>query len=162
MSRHLPLRALLTAVFFVGSVSCGGGNSAPSGPPVQLPVSSGTWYLHTANSLALPAAISDRFIGVSPEQTLLDSARLLVNSNGSYQQILWMRVMINGSLDRAEVVLDEGVWSTFAGQNSFHSTVRQRLINASSPTPDVIATSEQVLFWTGAPLISGVYRRSRP
>lgn len=118
--------------------------------------------MHTANGTNLPAQISDRFIGVSPERTFLDSARILINSNGQYQQLYWIRVLISGNVDRTEVVLDEGIWTTFGGSNSFRSFLRNRAINVVFPTAARLESTEQMLYWSGAPLVSGVYLLTRP
>lgn len=134
------------ALILAFAVACDGpGTAAPPVIPGPGAVVPGTWYMHAANGTNLPAVISDRFIGISPEQTFLDSARLLISTDGSYKQRYWIRILITGSLDREEVVLDEGFWTSFGDDNRFRSFVRDRTLSVGFPAPGRVRTSEQLL-----------------
>ena len=147
MTSHYS-RLGFAALLLAFAVACDGtGTAAPPDIPGLGAVRPGTWYMHAANGTILPAVISDRFIGISPEQTFLDSARFLVDPNGTYQQLYWIRVLVTGTLDREEVVLDQGFWSSFGGDNQFRSLVRPRALSVGFPTaePDTIDRTDAVL-----------------
>ncbi len=159
----LPSRALrLAAAALLGLAACEGDVS--TSPPVTGgPLIPGTWYMHFANDSALPAAISVRVAGVAQEVTMLDSARLVLNADMTYSQRYWTRTLLNGVLDRSEVVLDEG---TFASQPigfGLTSQLRSRAFSLVVPTLGTITTSEQMVFYVSSPpLTTGTYKLSHP
>lgn len=131
-------------------------------PPVLVPLGDGTYYMHSANGIALPAEISRRFIGVVDEQTMLDSARIEVVSGGAWRQRYWIRVLHTGVLDRSEVVIDEGTWAVSGNLNLFTSTIRTRTFNVGVDDATRFASDEPMVFYPGAPRVLGIYRTTRP
>ena len=165
MSIVIARRFTLVFAFCWSLSACDGGGTlapVPSGTPTNRPLIPATYYMHTADGEALSAEISNRFIGVSPETTILDSARLLVSGNNTYQQRYWYRVMITGTLDRSELVIDEGSWRAAQVGYVFTSTLRNRTFGVTVPSLGTILSSEQMVFFNGAPLTEGFYRLTRP
>lgn len=157
--RALPLLLVLLAA------ACEADGSGPSGPPVTplLPIGDGTWYLHTANSVALPAKVSERTIGVTIEEVFVDSARLWFdNFSGSYQQRIWIRVNHTGVEDRKDFVFDEGLFSLGSGAYVLNSAVRSRTLTVTTPSATELLTAETMAFHSGADLVAGMYRRTPP
>jgi hypothetical protein len=161
-SPRILLASLATAVLLAACDASGVTPPSNGGVPPQFPARPGTWYMHTANDSALPHRIANRSVGVAVEETFLDSARIFVNSNGTYQQFYFLRINIQSVPDREEVILDEGFWTSFGGENRFRSLVRNRIFDVTFPAADRLQTSEQMLYWGGAPNVRGVYRLTRP
>lgn len=155
----------LAVLMFVVS-GCGedvGGlvNPLPPAPPI----SSGTYFLHTADSSTLPALISERIVWVALEETFLDSAQLTVDAGaGTWEQRYWLRIFITGVEDRREVVIDLGEYtvSTSTANFTFGSSVRDRTFAVASNSATQFTTSERMVFYANAPTITGVYRTTRP
>lgn len=134
------------------------------GPPVTGgPLIPGTWYMQFANDSALPATISTRSTGVAQEKTIVDSARLVLNADMTYTQRYWTRVLLNGVLDRTEVILDEGTFTPQEVGFSVTSQLRARQFSLVVPSLGTITTSEQMVFYvTNPPITTGTYRLSPP
>jgi len=118
--------------------------------------------MHAANDSSLPATISTRSVGVANERTVLDSARLTVNADGTYTQRYWIRVLINETPDRSDVTVDEGTWTRTETNYRFNSTLRAREFTLVVPTLSRILTSEVMVFYVGAIATQGTYRLNRP
>ncbi|MHB1298428.1 MAG: hypothetical protein ACYC0B_07875 [Gemmatimonadaceae bacterium] len=149
-----PLLALAVAALLA---ACGD-TPAITPPPGPTPLPAGTWYLHSANGLELPAEIARRFIGVVDEQTILDSARLVVNGGGTYEQRYWTRVLHIGVLDRSDVVIDFGSWDESGSANAFTSMARARTFTVSVNSTTQVTSNEPMVFFPGAVNVTGVYR----
>lgn len=158
-------RAYTSAVGLVLALSFVAGcdsDAAPTTVPQPGSLTEGTWYLHEANDSTLPATIATRIVGAALEQTALDSAQISIDGNGGWKQRFYLRILIAGSLDRSEVVLDEGQFSDVGAGYTLASSVRPRAISVSVPVTGRMETTEQMVFYTGAPTISGLYRLTRP
>lgn len=150
---------VLTAV--LSSCDAGTGGTAPFATgayPIVLPV----WYMWYANDSTLPATISVRLIGVAQEETVLDSARLTVNRDGSYSQRYAYRVFVTGVLDRSDFVLDEGTWTVTGASYTFSSSVRSRTFSVTVPRAGELSSTEPMLFFSSAPITTGTYRLLPP
>lgn len=161
--RRSPALRLALALLVAGTVAaCDSDESAVIGPPEPSPLNDGFWYLHTANDSAPGGTIASRSVGIAPERTVLDSSWFFVNPYGEYEQRYWLRIFVQGQLDRNETVIDEGTWALVNNQYVFSSSVRTRSF-VVYPTPDGrLLTEEPMVYWPDAPLVEGVYRRTRP
>lgn len=156
-------RRLFPAALLVVAVACG--DVTAPGVPVLEPkeLTSGTWYMHSADGEDLPAKISERNVGVALEETFVDSARLVVSVNGVWRQSYWIRVNVSGNLDREELITDEGIWGPpFSAVYGFTSSIRARAFSVTVVSDDEITSSEKLLFYVGASAVTGVYRTARP
>lgn len=155
-------RRVLLSFAALGVLGCS--DSGAVGIPAPQPVTfaPGTWTLVSANGLDLPASISTRSISFVEEEVLLDSARLEIAQNGFYEQYLYLTVTHDGTVDRTEVVFDRGTWGPpFSATYVFNSTIRTRVFSLV-PRGDQIETAEPVLYFVGAPLVTGRYRLRTP
>lgn len=149
-----PLLGLVVATLLA---ACG--DTPPITPPPGVtPLPAGTWHMRTANGLELPAEIARRFIGLVDEQTVLDSARLVVNADGTYEQRYWTRVFHIGVLDHSDVVIDFGSWVEADGANDFTSTTRDRKFTVTVNSTTQVTSNEPMVFFPGAVNVTGVYR----
>lgn len=155
-------RVLFAVILAVGLAACedGGGTTTP--PTPGGPLIPGTWYMHTADGDTLPAKISERIVGVALEATMLDSAQLVVNADLSYEQRYWIRVLVTGTLDRSDVVLDEGNFASEGLGYRLTSSLRAREFTLVVPSLGNITTSEQMVFFANnPPITTGTYKLSR-
>jgi hypothetical protein len=160
--RPIPLAFALGALLSLVA-ACGEDNTGTIEPPEPTPLTPGDWYMHTANGNALPGAeIARRFVGVVDEQTLLDSARLQVSAEGSYEQRYWTRTFHGGVLDRSEVVVDIGTWDTDGPVSTFISTLRARSFEVTANAADRATSDEPMVFFPNATNVTGVYRTTPP
>lgn len=152
----------LSVAALLGLAACDG--EVTAGPPVTGgPLIPGTWYMHFANDSALPATISTRPAGVAQEKTIVDSARLVLNSDLTYTQRYWTRVLLNGVLDRTEVIVDEGTFAPQAAGFALTSQLRTREFSLIVPALGTVTTSEQMVFYvTDPPITTGTYKLSHP
>jgi hypothetical protein len=119
--------------------------------------------MHEANGNELPEAeIARRFVGVTDEQTLVDSARIDIRQNGTWEQRYWLRVLHTGALDRAEFVLDQGAWTDDGFAMTFVSALRPRTFTMSATTLAEATSNEPMVFFTGAVNVTGTYRPTEP
>lgn len=156
------LRPLLCALACASlSVACeeGGLSQPPVAPGVLIPA---TWYLHQADTARVPALISSRFIGVALERTFVDSASIEIRVDSTYTQRYWIRVLLNDSLDRSEVEIDEGDISVGSGDFAFTSRLRPRTFRFRVVSIASVSTTEAFAPYIGAPLNTGQYRLTRP
>lgn len=158
-----PARFILVGLA-AALAACDGGTVAPPDgvDNAPSPLSIGTWYLNAANDSVLPATISNRFIGVTPEQTIVDSARLIVRVDQYYEQRVWIRVFLNGTLDRTELMVDEGTWTPTPVDYQFTSSIRPRIFSVTASAGGVVNSLERMVFFANAPVTSGRYRMTRP
>lgn len=155
--------SFLSAAALLALVGCGEGTTGPVNPPPGgTPLTPGDWYMHTANGTALPAEIARRFIGVVDEQTLLDSAFLTVSLNGTWTQRYYTRVLHAGVLDRSDLVIDEGNWTTGTTGTLFTSTLRSRAFEVTADIGNRATSDEPMVFFPNATNVTGVYRTSPP
>jgi len=158
------MRRMLAMMFLaVALAACDedAGTNPPPSPP-GVPLTQGLWHMHKANDVDLPAEIARRFVGVVDEQTMLDSARLTVLSNGTWQQRYWLRVLHLGALDRDELVIDEGTWVVEETTNRFTSTLRARTFTVLASSSSLITSTEPMVFFPDPPDVIGVYRKFPP
>ncbi|MBL8996566.1 MAG: hypothetical protein KJZ74_01625 [Gemmatimonadales bacterium] len=158
-----PVRILVVGLVAALAACDGGSVTPPDGVDLApSPLSIGTWYLHAANDSVIPATISSRFIGVTPEETIVDSARLIVRVDQYYEQRVWMRVFLNGTLDRTEIMVDEGIWTPTPVDYQFTSSIRPRIFSVTATSGGVVNSLERMVFFANAPVTSGRYRMTRP
>lgn len=156
-------RALLIALLLAAGCESDGTTPVGPGPSPLLPIADGNWFLNSVNSSALPAKVSERFIGVTLEEVYVDSAQLVINNfTDSYQQRYWTRVMHSGVEDRREFVYDEGLFSIGSGAYVFNSTVRSRTFTLTTPGLTLVRSAEQMATHNGADVVAGDYARTRP
>jgi hypothetical protein len=153
----LPLLALATTL-----VACADGAGTTT-PPVTPPLVGGAWFMHIANDTALPARISERFIGAVYEEIFLDSARIVIDDvAGTWEQRYWTRVNLQQVEDRRDFIIDEGTFVLTGATYTLTSTVRNREFSIVVWTPFQFETQERMALHTGAPIVEGLYRNSPP
>lgn len=162
--KQLQARALRFAAAALFSLAACDGDVTAGPPPgtggLLIP---GVWYMHFANDSALPAAISVRIAGVTQETTMLDSSRLTLNTDLTWEQRYWTRVLLNGVLDRTEVIVDEGTYAPVAGGYNVTSQVRLRQFTFVVPVIATVTTSEQMVFYlSDPPITTGTYKLTPP
>lgn len=159
----LRSRHLFAVVLAAGLAACSDQGGVIVPPSTGGPLIPGTWYLHEANGDTLPAQISQRIVGVASETTMLDSARLLVNSDLTYEQRFWTRVLVTGTLDRVDVVIDNGTFGSEGRGFRLTSSVRAREFTMVVPSLGNLTTTEQMVFFVNSPpMTTGTYKLSRP
>jgi hypothetical protein len=151
--------ALATAV-----VACDDSGTVTEPPTTAAELGGGLWYLNTANGEALPAKIAERPVGVALEETFLDSAQIVIDVNtGTWRQRYWYRVLLFGTLDRAEVVVDSGSYTIATSSTYFFASgYRTRTLAVSPAGATRMDTTEPIVFFPSAPAVTGLYRRTRP
>lgn len=156
-------RALFAVILAVGLAACEDGSITTTPPTTGGPLIPGTWYMHAADGDTLPAKISERIVGVALEATMLDSAQLMVNADLSYEQRYWIRVLVTGTLDRSDVVLDEGNFAPEGLGYRLTSSLRTREFTFVVPSLGNITSSEQMVFFANnPPITTGTYKLSHP
>ncbi len=160
MRRSLIRRSAFLALLAAGLLGCEG----DGGTVVILPpnLSAGRWYMHEANAEAMPALIAERTIGLTAEETHIDSATIDVTASGTWEQRVHLRIMHSGVEDRQETFYDEGTWTREAVGFAFVSAVRSRTFSATMQPGGALLTSETILSWSGAPTVTGTYRKTVP
>lgn len=159
----LPSHRLLLAVILTAGIAACGDQSVTTPPVIGGPLIPGTWYLQTANGDTLPAKISERIVGVAQEATFLDSARLTINADQTYRQRYWTRVLVTGTLDRSEIVIDSGTFAAAGTGYRLTSGYRAREFTIVVPVLGSLTTTEQMVFFANnPPLTIGSYRLSPP
>lgn len=157
-------RFALVVALSAAAVGCDGSGTVTAPPPTVAELGAGLWYLNTANGNALPAKIAERFVGVATEETFLDSAQITIDLNaGTWRQRYWYRVLVLGALDRAEVVVDSGSYTIATSSTYFFASgYRIRTLAVSPSGTTRMDTTEPIVFFTNAPTVAGLYRRTRP
>lgn len=160
MIRRFALVVALSAI----AVGCEDSGTVTAPPPTSAELGGGLWYLNTANGDALPAKIAERPVGAAIEETFLDSAQITIDVNsGTWRQRYWYRVLLFGALDRAEVVVDSGSYALATSSTYFFASgYRTRTLAVSPSSTTRMDTTEPIVFFTDAPAVTGLYRRTRP
>lgn len=158
------LRLALSAAIAAAALGSCDGATAPDGGLILgfrqlLPA---TWYMHAANDSLLPTTISVRSVGIVEERTIVDSSRLVVRNDFTYQQRYWLRVFVSGVLDRSDLVIDEGTWTSDFAVYRFSSTLRPRTFTVTVPVPGRLLSDEPLVFFTSAPTTQGRYHLDPP
>jgi hypothetical protein len=156
-SRH---RALLLAFAFVLTLAgCEESTGVTPPRPIAGVLIPGVWEVASVNNDTLSQKIATRIIGVSLEETYLDSIRLTVRDDRTYSQRAWLRVMINGQMDREDVLVDEGTINDGPTSSfEFESTLRNRTSVFESPRLGALSSTEQFVFYQSAPTSTVRYR----
>jgi len=160
----LRATSLVLAVSLLAGVSACNPSTEPIAPPgTGGTLYTGSWYMHEANGDPLPAIISERVVGVAVEKTVLDSSILVLNTDDTYEQRYWTRVLVTETLDRSDFVIDQGTYAAEGLGYRFTSNFRAREFTMLIPTIGFVETTEQMLYLAGAPRLTlGTYRLSRP
>ncbi len=157
-----PARIAPVAFLAIAAVvaACGDESTTPVGP---IPLARTTWYMHQADSSALPVRIHQRNVGVLLEETWVDSSRLTLTALDTYEQSYWLRVNLNGALDRYEVVVDRGTFVQSGGGYAFTSQLRDREFLLATPGSGIVQTHEQMIYLaTDPPITFGLYYLTHP
>jgi hypothetical protein len=159
----LKLRTLLPLGALVATLAACGDGAGGVTPPAIVPITSGTWYMHTANDEALPTVISERFIGAVFEEVYLDSSWIAVDvPSGTWEQRFWTRVHLQQLEDRRDVVVDEGTFLLTENTYTFVSSLRARIFSVGLVSATELLTNEPMALHTGAPTVLGRYRPTPP
>ncbi len=157
-------RFALVLALSAASVGCEESGTVTAPPTTAAELGGGLWYLNTANGDELPAKIAERPVGAALEETFLDSAQITIDVNsGTWRQRYWYRVLLFGTLDRAEVVVDSGRYTLATSSTYFFASGYRTRTLAVSPTGTTqMDTTEPIVFFPNAPTVAGLYRRTRP
>ncbi len=160
----MRLPALPRPLLALAALALAGGCGDTTAPPAVIPLVRAVWYMHEADSAAVPAKIHERTVGVALEETYVDSAVLSLTALNTYEQTWYLHVDVSGVLDRTEIVIDRGVITAQGQQYRLTSQMRPaRDFTLGTVSPGVIETSEQLLFLeTDPPQTVGRYRLTRP
>lgn len=163
MSR-LRARPLLLVVALLAGISACNPSTEPITPPgTGGTLYTGTWHMHEADGEPLPAVISERIVGVAVEKTVLDSSILLLNTDNTYEQRYWTRVLVTETLDRSDFVIDQGTYVAEGLGYRFSSNFRARQFTMVVPAIGFLETTEQMLYLAGTTRLTvGTYRLTRP
>ncbi len=163
MPSSLRKRPLVLLALGLAAVACGDA-AGPGGPGSggPGPLTAGLWTLREIGDSTLSATAATRTIGISTEATIVDSSKLEIEIDGSYSQRYWTRVLIDGQLDRQEVVLDLGSWALGGGGYQFTSEVRTRAFVVIPISGGRLQTNEAFATWIGAPSNTAIYRLATP
>ncbi len=102
--------------------ACG---DAPTDPHSPLPpLEAGTWYVHSANGLALPALVAHGLDGGELVQTFLDSLQLVVGADGRWEQRAWLAEFRAGLPEGHVSRQDAGAWAATDSGYLFTSDLR--------------------------------------
>lgn len=157
------LRTTVVALLLTAAVAACGADVAPLPPAGPQPLPTGTWYMRTANGLALPAKISERFISVTFEEIFLDSAKLEIDGSGTqYVQRYRTRVNHNGLQDRAESLVDAGTIAQTGNTYTFTSSQQARTFTVTVLSAAQFRTTEPMVFHTDATPVTGIYQATPP
>jgi hypothetical protein len=164
LTRASSVRALASRarmILLMCSLALAGCDDDATAPPPQpsFPLLAGLWRLDRANGVEIPGAeIARRLIGVLDEQTVLDSAWIEVEADGTWEQRYFLQVFHNAVFDRSEVVVDRGTWTADGNENSFVSSIRTRSFPLMVIQSTHTVSAEQMVFFANAPLVTGDYR----
>jgi len=154
---------LLLVAAVVALVACDAGDTITPPPTSGLPLIAATYYLHEADGDTLPALISTRIAGVSQEKTFLDSARIIIAADSTYEQRYWVHILLNEVPDRSEFVIDIGTYKVEGFGFRLTSELREREFTMVVPRLGNITSFEQMLYFANEPPITtGLYKVTPP
>ncbi len=115
-------RGVTAALIVSILVACG---DAPTDPSTPLPpMEAGTWHVHSANGLALPALVAHGLDQGDLMQTFLDSLQLVVGADGRWEQRAWLAEFRAGLPTGHLTRQDAGAWVVTDTGYLFTSDVR--------------------------------------
>src|SRR5690606_19381715 len=94
------------------------------------------------------------------EQSILESAVLTVEADGSYEQLFRIRTLANGVQQSNVLVQDFGVWTAGTERYELESDTRVRSFRIEPIVNDTLRTIEAMVFRPEAGLVRGVYVRA--
>lgn len=164
--RFMPLFVLGAALAACAEESAVGPAPTPPPPPPPPPppvLQVGTFDLTMAEGQALPAYIAHRLVNNQLEQVYVDSARLVVNAAGDFEQRIWTRTLRDGTLSHRDTWVDGGGWRLVGQTYVFTSRGGGRQLTVRTATSPVLNVTESMVGWPQAGLVVGVYaRRTTP
>lgn len=96
--------------------------SAPE--PVTLPpLASATWRVHRTDGQALPALVSHQLTKGVLIQLFLDSAHVVIDSTGRWEQRVWLQRYRDGAFESRLAEQDAGAWTIDGAEYRFTSDV---------------------------------------
>jgi len=104
-------------------LACSPDRTAAPEPVTLPPLASTTWRVHRADGQALPALVSHDVTKGVLVQIFLDSAHLVVDSSGRWEQRVWLQRYRDGAFDARLAELDAGAWTIDGTEYRFTSDV---------------------------------------
>lgn len=153
-------RALVTALsaLVLASTACDSGDSSPVGPAPLAPLAAATWLMIEAEGQPLPAVVAHRMLaGNLLEQSILESATLVVDADGSYEQHYRIRTVANGVEQSNVLVQDLGEWTAGTERYELASDTRVRSFRVEPIVNDTLRTIEAMDFRSEAGFVRGRY-----
>lgn len=152
-----PRFSTLVAVLLV-STACESGDSSPVGPQPLTPLASATWHMVEADGHALPTVVAHRMLeGNVLEQSILESAVLHVEADGSYEQLFRIRTVVGGVQQSNVLVQDFGVWTAGTERYELESDTRVRSFQVEPIVNGTLRSIEAMVFRPEAGLVRGRY-----
>ncbi len=155
-------RTTVFVVALLGLAACSDTPIAPTPAPQLPPLATGAWHLHIADGQTLPAMVAHRLVNGKVEQTFVDSAVLLVNANGTWQQTTHLNRALIGLPAVDAPSIDAGTWSPTDSGYLFRSAMANRDFVIRAPGADSLRVTQRLVEFAEAGLVVGQFRRTRP
>ncbi|MFN0100061.1 MAG: hypothetical protein ACKVS7_15425 [Gemmatimonadaceae bacterium] len=102
-------------------LACAPERSAAPEPVVLPPLATATWHVHRADGQPLPALVAHRLEKGVLVQTFLDSAHVVVDRAGRWEQRVWLQRYRDGVFYDRLAEMDAGTWSIDGAEYRFTS-----------------------------------------
>ncbi len=146
------------AVLAVTAAACDPSASSPVEPQALEPLGSTTWLMVAADGQSLPAVVAHRLLeGNVLEESVLESAQLIVDADGGYEQLFRIRTLANGVQQSNVLVQDFGVWTAGTERYDLESDTRTRSFRLDPIVDDTLRSTEAMVFRPEAGLVRGRY-----
>lgn len=130
MLRHLLLLSLI-----VLTSACQDQDS-PSSPGTPPPLADEVWHVHSSDGQILPALLGHRLVnGSILEQDFLDSARVVVDDDGTWEHAAWYQRFHDGQYVLSASTLDWGTWTATATSYEFRRNTGELLYTVPGALP---------------------------
>ena len=104
-------------------LACSADRTAAPEPSTLPPLATATWRVHLADGQALPALVSHELTNGALLQIFLDSAHVIVDSTGRWEQRVWLQRYRDGEFDGLVAEQDAGAWTVDGDAYRFTSDV---------------------------------------
>lgn len=143
--------------------ACDSGGLTPAGPEALPPLATVTWEMVEADGQALPAVVAHRTLeGNVLEQSILESAVVHVDADGTYEQVFRIRTVANGVEQSNVLVQDIGVWTAGTERYALESDTRERVFEVEPIVNGTLRTLEAMVFRPEAGRVRGRYVPAEP
>lgn len=107
---------------------------SPAAPAPLPPLEDQVWYVHVSDGQAVPALLGHRLVNGSVlEQDFLDSSRLDISADGSWEHAGWYQRFHDGEWTQSVATLDWGTWSATTAGYEFRRNTGELLYTVDGP-----------------------------